>query len=414
MSRTLVRDAVVLTADGAERAYDRGHVVIEDDRIAAVGPGDPPQDRYDDVVRRPGLVAIPGLVNCHGHGWLACERGLNDDADLFTWAERNFPALRRLTDGDFRAGSLLACREMALAGITTAVECCRHEPAIFAEAALGVGLRTLAGGLARGPSSDPGVRPNWPDLVAETEDARARFGADDRCRFFIGAHSPYGCPPELLADVRREAERLGLPLGIHLAETEREDALIRERHGISPTRFLADRGWLGPRTLAAHAVWLDHDDIALLASSGAAVAHCPTSNAKLASGVAPIPALRAAGVAVGLGTDSVLSNNRLDLFAEMKAASLLQPATRRRADLLTAAEAFRMATLDGARAVGWDREIGSLEPGKRADLVLCELDHPRGLTATRALSDLVWAAGREAVRDVMVAGRWIVRDRALV
>jgi 5-methylthioadenosine/S-adenosylhomocysteine deaminase len=284
---------------------------------------------------------------------------------------------------------------------------------LFAEAAVRVGLRSLSGGLAVANLMGRDVSSNWPALVAETELALERFGDDPRCRFFLGAHSTYNCPPDLLQAVRHEADRLDLGLGVHLAETRQEHKQIRATYGVSPTRYLADNGWLGPRTLAAHVVWPDEDDIRLLAESGTSVAHCPVSNAKLASGVAPIPALRAAGVPVGLGTDSVLSNNRLDLFGEMKTAALVQRAVSGRADVLTADDVLRMATLEGARAIGWDDEIGSLDVGKQADVVLLELAHPLGLNPARALSDVVWAAGPDAVRHVLVAGKWVKRDGSL-
>lgn len=414
MPRTLVRNALILTGDAAGTASARGYLLIENDRLAAVGSGDPARPiAVDDTLDARGLVIIPGLVNCHTHASLTLQRGLCDDADLFAWATHNYPTIRGLTERDFRLGSELACFELAHAGITTTVECCRYKPLVFAEAATRVGLRSLSGGLALATLMDRDVPANWPSLVAETELAVERFGGDPLCRFFLGAHSPYNCPPELLADVRREAERLGLGLGAHLAETRREDTLVRERYGVSPVRYLAEQGWLGPNLLAAHVVWPDEDDVALLAASGTGVAHCPVSNAKLASGVAPVPALRAAGLAVGLGTDSVLSNNRLDLFGEMRTAALLQRVTTGRADALTTSDVFRMATLDGARAIGWADEIGSLEPGKQADLVCLALDHPLGLTPERALSDLVWTTGPAAVRHVMVAGRWVVRDGGL-
>lgn len=414
MARLLIRDALILTGDAARTAFARGYLQIDGDQVSALGAGDPPDAvRADAVLDAAGQVVLPGLISCHGHAWLTAYRGLRDDDSLFMWAERNAPTLRRAGEGEFRAGSELACFDLARAGITTAVECVRHDPAIYAEFATRVGLRSLVGGMARGPSPDPQARPNWPSLVTETESAMARFAGDGRARFFLGAHAPYTCPPEVLLEVRREADRLGLPLGIHLAETEREHDLVRERYRVTPTRYLEEHGWLTPRTLAAHAVCLGPDDIAALARTNTAVAHCPVSNAKLASGIAPVPALRSAGVRVGLGTDSVLSNNRLDLFAEMRAAVLLQRATTHDARVLTAADAFAMATLEGARAIGWDDEIGSLERGKQADLVMLDLAHPLGLTPERALSDFVWAAGPEHVVNVMVAGRWVVRDRVL-
>jgi 5-methylthioadenosine/S-adenosylhomocysteine deaminase len=410
--RLLIRDALMLDPVAPPTGSGRGYLLIEGDRIASTGSGEPPPLGVAEVVDGRTLVAIPGLINTHTHASLSVHRGLCDDADLFGWAAHNYPTIRSLSEREFRLGSELACLDMARAGITTVVECCRYSPILFCQAATSVGIRGYTGGLAVGSLMGREVPSNWPELIAETERALEAYGGDPRCRFFLGAHSTYNCPPSLLREVRHEAERLGIGLGVHLAETRREDALIRDQYAVSPTRYLADEGWLGSRTLAAHVVWPDEEDIDLLSSSGTSVAHCPTSNAKLASGVAPVPRLRQAGVAVGLGTDSTLSNNRLDLFGEMKTAALLQRATTGGADALTAIDVFRMATVEGARAIGWP-DLGTLAPGALADVVLLEMDHPLGLTAERALSDLVWATGPQAVRHVLVGGRWVVRDGVL-
>lgn len=414
MRRLLIHNLLVLDPVSPPTGSAPGYLLLEAGRIAAVGSGEPPRTEMEpeEVVDGSGLVAIPGLINTHTHASLTLHRGLCDDADLFAWAEHNYPTIRTLSERDFRLGSELACLDMARAGITTVVECCRYAPRLFAEAATGVGIRSLTGGLAVEMLMGREVPPNWPRLISETERALAAYADDARCRFFLGAHSTYNCPPRLLREVRRTAESFGIGLSVHLAETRREHQLIRDRYGVSPTRYLHDEGWLGPRTLAAHVVWPDADDIQLLASTGTSVAHCPTSNAKLASGVSPVVSLRQAGVSVGLGTDSVLSNNRLDLFGEMKTAALLQRATTTRADALTALDVFRMATVDGARAIGWP-DRGTLQHGALADIVLLDMDHPLGMTAERALSDLVWATGPDAVRHVLVGGQWVVRDRAL-
>lgn len=414
MARRLIRNALILSPTAAEIITHHGYLQVDGDRIAKVAEGDPPPiDAVDETIDARGLTVIPGLINCHTHASLSLHRGLSDDTDLFAWAAHNYPTVRSLTERDFRFGNELACFEMAHAGITTVVECCRYRPVLFAEAATTIGLRSLSGGLAVGSLMGREIAPNWPALISETELALERFGDHPLCQFFLGGHSPYNCPPNLLEAVRRMAERLGIGLGIHLAETRREAQLVQAEHGLSPTEYLDAHGWLGPRTLAAHVVWPSATDIQLLARRGSSVAHCPVSNAKLASGVAPVGALRGAGVVVGLGTDSMLSNNRLDLFGEMKASALLQRVTADRADVLTAADVFRMATLEGAQAIGRAADLGSLEPGKLADLVLLELRHPLGLTGERALSDLVWATGPDAVQHVMVNGEWVVRDGAL-
>jgi len=411
MVRRLIHNTLLLNPTGVA---DWGYLLIDGQRIAAASTGQPPAlDDVDETLDARGLTTIPGLINCHTHASLSLHRGVCDDADLFAWAAHNYPTIRGLTEREFRLGNELACFDMAHAGITTVVECCRYQPALFAEAAVSVGLRSYTGGLAVGRLMGREVAPNWPSLIAETERALERFGDHPLCEFFLGAHSTYNCPPDLLRDVARAAKTLGIGLGVHLAETRQEYALIRDQYGQSPTEFLDTHGWLGPRTLAAHVVWASPSDIQRLAASGTAAAHCPISNAKLASGVAPVGALRDAGVPVGLGTDSVLSNNRLDLFGEMKAAALLQRATTGRADALTAADVFGMATLDGARAVGQAATLGSLEPGKLADVVFVDMRHPLGLTPERALSDLVWATGPDAVRHVLVGGAWVMHDRVL-
>lgn len=416
MPARTVHNARILTPtpDGVD--YIEGYLHLEGPRIAAIGVGAPPPglaNAAQENVDARGLTVIPGLINCHTHASLTLHRGICDDADLFAWAANNYPTIRGLTERDFTLGNELACFELAHAGITTVVECCRYRPLLFAQSATSVGLRSLTGGLAVAQVMGRDVTPNWPGLISETELALEQFGDDPLCQFYLGAHSPYNCPPDLLDEVRDAADRLGVGLGIHLAETRREDTLIRESHDMSPTEYLDAHGWLGPRTLVAHAVWPSASDIDRLARTGTSVAHCPISNAKLASGVAPVQTMRSAGITVGLGTDSVLSNNRLDLFGEMKTAALLQRVVTESADALTASDVFRMATLDGARAIGRGSELGSLEPGKLADFIMLDLHHPLGMTAERALSDVVWATGRDAVRHVMVGGEWVVRDMRL-
>ncbi|GAC1318849.1 MAG: amidohydrolase family protein [Chloroflexota bacterium] len=410
-----IRNARILTPTRAGMTYVEGYLRSEGQRITAIGAGAAPNAGQvpEEIVDAHGLTIIPGLINCHTHATLTLHRGICDDADLFSWAAKNYPTIRSLTERDFTLANELACFELAHAGITTVVECCRYRPILFAQAATRVGLRSLTGGLAVGQLMGREVTPNWPALIAETELALEQFGDHPLCTFYLGGHSPYNCPPDLLEQVRRTADALTIGLGIHLAETRHEEALIRDAYGMSPTAYLDAHGWLGPGTLAAHAVWPSEDDIDLLARTGTNVAHCPVSNAKLASGVAPVTTLRSRGIAVGLGTDSALSNNRLDLFGEMKTAALLQRVVTDSATALTASDVFRMATLEGARAIGREADLGSLEPGKLADFVMLDLRHPLGLTAERALSDLVWATGPDAVRHVVVDGDWVVRDAQL-
>ena len=390
-------------------------LLVEGSRIAWVGPEAalPPQPPGMPVQDLGGRVVIPGLINTHAHGGMSLHRGCCDEGDLFQWAAALSPHTSHLTLEDNRWGCTLAAMEMLRNGITTACDCTRFGAGIFGRAASGMGLRSLSGALANSPALRGAGRPNWPSALEETRQAMRDHAGNGLCRFYLGAHSPYNCTPELLREVKDAAQALGLPFITHLAETRREAALIQERHGTTPLRHLHRLGLLERGSVLAHCVWLDEAELDLLAASGAGVAHNPISNAKLASGVAPVAAMRARGIPVGLGTDSTLSNNSLSIFQEMKFGVLLARAVTLDAAVLTAADALAMATIEGARVLGWDEEIGSLEVGKQADLVVLDLDHPLGMTPERALSDIVYAAGPQHVRVVMVAGDPVFQDGAL-
>ncbi len=404
--RTILTNASILTGDAVGTCHTNGALAIRDGKVDWVGPAEALVPEPDDVVRDlGGAVVIPGLVNTHAHGGLSLARGAVDDGDLFEWAAALAPHTANLTVEDNRWACHLAVFEMLRNGVTTACDCTRYGAGVFAEVASAIGLRSLSGALANSPALRSNGRPNWPLALAETEEAIAAQSGNRLARFYLGAHSPYNCTPDLLQEVKAQADQLGLPFVIHVAENRKEHAMIRERYGVRPVEHLHRLGVLGHGAILAHCIWVDGDEIAMIADAGAGVAHNPVSNGKLASGVAPVPELRAAGVPVGLGTDSMLSNNGQDLFREMLVAVLLQRTHRLDGFALTATDAFRMATLEGARVLSWDNEIGSLEPGKAADLVILDLFQPRGPSPQRLLSDVVFLAGPQHVREVMVAGR---------
>jgi 5-methylthioadenosine/S-adenosylhomocysteine deaminase len=412
--RTVLTHAFVYTGNGTHDCVPDGSVVVEGSRIAWVGPAEEaplhPGDAVQDVG---GRVVMPGLVNTHAHGGLTMHRGCCDDGDLFEWAAALAPHTSTMTIEDNRWSCYLAVIELIRAGITTVCDCARYGAGVFSAVASSAGLRSLSGALANSPALRSAGRPNWPSALEETLAARAERAGDGLCRFYLGAHSPYNCTPELLVEVKRAADAHGLPFVIHVAENRRETDIVRERHGRRPVEHLHHLGILDERSVLAHCVWLDPHEIDILAETGAGVAHNPVSNGKLASGIAPVRALRGRGVPVGLGTDSTLSNNSLDLFQEMKTAVLLQRLATLDGFALTARDALRMGTLEGARVLGWDAEIGSLEPGKQADLVVLDIDHPLGLTPQRVISDLVYATSPHRVRSVIVAGRTILADGRL-
>jgi 5-methylthioadenosine/S-adenosylhomocysteine deaminase len=390
-------------------------LVLDGSRIAWIGAAAalPPQPQGTAVRDLGGAVVIPGLINTHTHGGMTLHRGCCDEGDLFQWAASLSPFTSHLTLEDNRWGCTVAVMEMLRSGVTTACDCTRFGASIYGEVASAMGQRSLGGALANSPGLRTAGRPNWPLALDETLAAMRSNSGNGLRRHYLGAHSPYNCTPELLREVKDAAEQHGLPFVIHLAETRREAEIVQERHGTTPLRHLHNLGLLDRRTLLAHCVWLDEAEMDILAASGAAVSHNPVSNAKLGSGVAPVRAMRSRGVPVGLGTDGALSNNGLSIFQEMKFGLLLARATSGDAAALTAADVFAMATLEGARALGWEDEIGSLEAGKQADLVVLDLFHPLGLTPQRVLSDIVFAAGPQHIREVMVAGEPVFAEGRL-
>ena len=405
---TLLRNAFVYTGDASHTCFANGALLISRGRLRWVGDESRRPDAPDaKVVDLGGRVVMPGLVNTHTHGGLSLHRGCCDTGNLFEWAKSLAPNTSTLTLEDNRWGCYQAVLEMVRSGVTTACDCTRYGAGLFSSVAAEVGMRSLGGALANSPTLRATGRPNWPAALEETQAAMAERSEDPLCRFYLGAHSPYSCTPELLVEVKQAAGRLGLPFVIHAAESREEVEIVKTRHGRRPIEHLHHLGLLDARTILAHCVWLDEGEIELLAATGATVSHNPISNAKLASGVAPVEALRARGVPVGLGTDSMLSNNALNLFQEMKFAVLLQRAHRLDGHAMSARDALAMATREGAQVLGWQADIGSLEPGKEADLVILDLEHPLGLTPERVLSDLVFAAGPQHIHAVMVHGETI-------
>lgn len=401
-------NAVIYTGDADHTCHLQGAMRLLGGRVAWTGAQAELVCEPDDVVvDLGGRVVMPGLVNTHAHGGMGVHRGCCDQGDLFAWARTIAPFTSALTLDQARHGCWLAVLEMVRNGITTACDCTRYGAGIFASVASTVGMRSLSGALANSPSLRPNGRPNWPLALEETQQAMAARAGDGLSRFYLGAHSPYSCTAELLVEVWQAAQDLGLPYVIHAAECEEEVAIVLSRHGCRPVELLHRLGVLDIQTVLAHCVQLTGAEIDLIAASGAGVSHNPVSNAKLASGVAPVMALRARGIPVGLGTDSALSNNSLSLFQQMKFAVLLQRADRGDATALDARDCLRMATSEGARVLGWDADIGSLESGRQADLVVLDLAHPMGWTRQRLLSDLVYAAGPEHVHAVMVGGAFI-------
>lgn len=405
------RQALLVTQDESRRVL-RGDLLLRGPRVEAVGPR--LREGADEEVDARGFLLAPGLINAHTHVANALLRGLADDLDFPRFLERMFAVDARRDEKDIELGALLGGAEMLLSGTTSFLDLYYGQDAV-ARACDRLGIRGFLGWAVLDP--DKTTQKGVP-----VENARGFLGRWKAHRWVSPLVAPQGvyvCGEETWRKARELALREGTLLHYHLSETRGEVVEHEKRTGLRPALWLREKGLLGPRQVAAHGVWLTTEEIRALGESKVAIAHCPGSNTKLASGgggVCPVPELRAAGSPVALGTDSSTTNNGLSLLREMHLATLLQKHARHDPTVLPAQETLDLATREGARALGRENELGQLAPGFRADLVLYDLSHP-SLATTRldqAVSSLVYGAPEGAVHTVFVDGEAVVRDRALV
>ncbi len=407
----------VVTMDGGRRIIPNGAVAVKGDRIRAVGTLAEIEARYQSTrrVNKPSAILMPGFIDTHTHAPMVLFRGIADDMRLQEWLEKFiFPAEARNVDPDFvRWGTRMACLEMMLSGTTTYTDMYYFED-LIAEETKAAGLRGVLGQSVIGfPAPDY----KTPEAALQgAEKFLLRFKNDPLIVPAVAPHAIYTVPDEMLKASRALANRHGAPILIHLSETRREnDDEMKKRHA-SPTQILDKLGFFtGGRTLGAHGVWLDDADIRTLRARNVGLAHCPSSNMKLASGAARVVDILKAGIHMGLGTDGFAgSNNDANLMEEMDLAGKLQKVTRMDPTALSAQQIVEMATITGAKALGLDSQIGSLEAGKRADMITISLDEPRATPMYNVYSQIVYALKGSDVRDVMVNGRQIVRDRQVL
>jgi 5-methylthioadenosine/S-adenosylhomocysteine deaminase len=415
-AEVLIHNALVLTLEPGALPLEGGYVAVKGAKIAAVGqlgPGDNLPVARARLDAEGGLV-LPGLVNTHAHAPMVWFRGLADDLPLRQWlTDCIFPAEAAWLDADkVYGGALLAAAEMIRSGITTVADGYFYETEVR-RAFHRAGLRAVvAQGVVDFPA--PGV-PDPRDNLKVAADFLTS-GEDfprPQLTSAIFCHSPYTCGPQTLQKAKDLTRTRKVPFFIHLAETQQEVEETRLKTGLAPATYLDRLGVLDELTVAVHAVWLTPEEQELLARRGVKVSHCPHSNLKLAAGVAPIPELLARGVTVGLGTDGAASNNHLDLFREMSLAARLHKVWRQDPTLLNAAQVVALATRQGARVLGLEEHVGTLTPGKEADLIVVDLNQPHLTPLYDPYSHLVYAASGADVRHVMVAGRWLMRDRQL-
>lgn len=407
----LIHSQWVLPVDAENRQLTDHAVAIADGRILAVLPSDEARHsiQAEQVIELPGHVLIPGLVNAHTHAAMTLMRGLADDLPLMTWLHDHiWPTEQRWVDPQFVGdGTRLAVLELLRGGVTCYNDMYFH-PEVTAEVTAEAGMRAVIGMIVV----------DFPTSYAECADAyivkglalHDHYRDHPLIRVAFAPHSPYAVSDLPLQRVNALARELNLPIHIHLHETDDEIIQSVRDHGERPMSRLDRLGLIGPNLVAIHMTQLEDAEIERLAESGAHVVHCPESNLKLASGFCPVAKLLEAGVNVALGTDGAASNNDLDLLGELRTAALLGKGVSGSACAVPAATALRMATINGARALGLEQDIGSLEPGKSADLVALDLRDPNTQPLYHPVSQLVYAAGRHQVRQVWIQGQQVLRD----
>lgn len=410
---TLLRPRWIIPVEPAGAVLEGHAVALRDGRIEAILPDAEAAGRFASYsqISLEEHVLIPGLVNAHTHAAMALMRGIADDLPLMRWLEEHiWPAESRHVSPKFvRDGTLLACAEMLRGGVTCFNDMYFYPEAAL-EAALAAGMRVAVGIIVLDFPSAYAADPD--DYLARGLALRDRWREHPLASFCLAPHAPYTVSDASFAKIAKLAGEVEVPVHIHLHETGDEIRRSLAAHGVRPLERLRRLGLLGPGLIAVHAVHLEDAEIALLAGHGASVVHCPSSNLKLASGFAPLARLADAGVNLALGTDGAASNNRLDLFGEMRLAALLAKAVAGSAEAMPAQAALRAATLGGAIALGLEARIGSLVAGKAADLAAVRIAGPELSPCYDPLSHAVYAAGREHVSDVWVAGKQLLRDGA--
>jgi 5-methylthioadenosine/S-adenosylhomocysteine deaminase len=411
----IIRGGTVVTMDGTRRVIEDGGVAVKGGRIVAVSKTADIDRNYAarEVVNANGKVIVPGIINGHTHVPMTLFRGIADDLDLQEWLTKYiFPAEAKNVTEDFvRVGTRLGLAEMIRSGTTTYCDMYYFEDAI-ADETFKAGMRGVLGETVIDfPVAD---NKTYEEGLAYVERFVKKWQGNVLIVPAIAPHAPYTVSEDHLKAARSFSDRTGAPIVTHIEETKREVEDSIKAKGASPIVYLNRIGFLNNRVIAAHVVWPSEEELGLLKQLGVGIVHNPQSNMKLASGVAPVPQMLKNDLPVGLGTDGAASNNDLNLWEEMDTAAKLHKLISRDPKVVSAQEAFEMATIRGARALHLDNEIGSIEKGKRADLVIVDLDVLNQTPSYNIYSDLVYATKAADVRTVIIEGRVIMRDRRLL
>jgi 5-methylthioadenosine/S-adenosylhomocysteine deaminase len=417
MAELIIRGGMIVTVDPDWRVVT-GDVACKDGALVQIGGAYTPTERDYDILDAEGCVVMPGLVQSHVHMCQTLARGRADDLELLDWLQQVvWPYEAALEAEDVAAAARLACVELLCGGTTCVLDMAtvRHTDAIF-EVARAAGLRATIGKAMMDADETPAI---LREKTRASLDESARLcaawnGAEDgRLRYAYAPRFALSCTDELLRETARAARQAGVLIHTHASENKDEIAEVERRTGMRNIEYLHSVGLTGSDVCLAHCVWLDEAERRLLADTGTHVLHCPSSNAKLGSGVAAIAELMEAGISVSLGADGAPCNNNLDAFLELRLAALLQK-SRRGATAMRAPLVIRMATLGGARALGLHDQIGSLEVGKRGDVIVVDMNVAHAVPTSDPYSALVYALRSSDVRHVVVEGSVVVRDRALI
>jgi 5-methylthioadenosine/S-adenosylhomocysteine deaminase len=406
----------VLTMDGARTVLEDGAVAVKGDSIVAVGLRAEIESKYSasQTINSIGRLVMPGFINGHTHVPMTLLRGLHDDVTLNDWLYKYiFPAEKMNVTEDFvRWGTRLAAAEQIRGGVTTFADMYYFEDAV-AEETKAAGMRAILGEtFIDFPAPD---NKNEAEMLAYTEKFLKKWQSDPLIHAAPAPHSIYTCSQKTLQDSAALARKYRAPILIHTAEMKKEWDDSQKLHGMSPVQYLDKIGVLGPDVVSAHCIFVDDTDRKTLAQRQVGCVYNPSSNMMLASGVSPVPEMRAAGIAVGLGTDGPAgSNNDLDLMEEMDLAAKLAKITKMDPLVLGAKAVVEMATIEGARALHMDKEIGSLEAGKKADLIIINLDEPNAVPMYDVYAQLAYAIKASAVETVVIGGNVVMRDRKLL
>ena len=408
----VIRGDFVISMDTDGTIYEDGAVAIDEGLILAIGPANEILAEYSaaQTLRGEDRIVMPGLVNGHSHAAMTLLRGVADDLALMDWLNNYiFPAEVEFVDPEFvRIGTELACWEMIRGGTTTFVDM-YYYPDTIADVVDRCGMRAMISATVidqRSPDAE-----NANDSIQKGNGFVERWqGKNDRITPIFGPHANYTLNAEQLAATRAAAMKYGVPISIHLSESPFEVQYSKDTYGMTSIDMFESIGFFEGPTIAAHVVWPTEEEIPILAERKVGVIHNPTSNMKIASGIAPIVQMLAAGVRVGLGTDGAASNNDLDMWEEMRLASLLQKVDRMNPEVMSAATVLTMATRGGATAIGLGDTIGSLEAGKRADVIQVAFDDVHHVPTYDVISHLVWVTDEQDVASVVVDGKVLMRE----